>query len=56
MSANSKRARKNRVAKDWSAQRKSGGKGPARTTPSRNPATRKAWFRLGNKRVVKKDS
>lgn len=46
MSANNKRARKVRAARDMK-----GRKGPSKTTPKHGK--KKAWFQLGNRRVVK---
>lgn len=51
MSANSKRSKQNRVAKEWSAQRKGGRKGPKATTPKHGK--KNAWHQRGTKRVVK---
>lgn len=51
MSANSKRSRQNRTAKEWSDQRKGGRKGPAKTQP-RHTKT-KAWYQVGDARIVK---
>jgi hypothetical protein len=51
MSANSKRSRQNRAAKEWSAQRRGGRPGPAKTTP-RHKKT-KAWYQVGDARIVK---
>jgi hypothetical protein len=51
MSANSKRSTKNRVAKEWSAQRKNGFKGPKATTPKHNK--KNAWHQRDTKRIVK---
>jgi len=43
MSKNSKNARKIRTAKQWSAQRKSGGHGPARTQKKSTKV--KVWWK-----------
>jgi len=51
MSANSKRSRQNRVAKEWSSQRKGGRSGPAKTTPKHGK--KNAWHQRGSKRIVK---
>lgn len=42
MSRNSKNARRNQEAKQWSATRKGGGKGPSRTEPKHGK--KNAWF------------
>lgn len=51
MSANAKRARQNRSAKEWSDQRKGGRKGPKATEPKHGK--KNAWFQKGSKRIVK---
>lgn len=45
MSKNAKTVRKLKVAKDYSAQRKGGGKGPSATTPKHGK--KNAWWQRG---------
>jgi len=51
MSANNKRARQLQTARAYSAERKNGRKGPAKTTPKHTK--KKAWYQVGNARIVK---
>lgn len=55
MSRNSKMARKTREAREWSARRKGGGKGPVKTQPKHGKVNRRPYGQSRNSPTKKEE-